>query len=441
MTRPLRAGSAAARHPADHATAIVERLYRQPELATGDLFLVGHSLGGLIIKMMLGSAELDAKSHADAQSFLTRVRKVGFLATPHTGADLGRIAEWLRVIARPSEATKALADNDPNLRRLNEGYREIARARAIDHLILTERMPLVVTGRKWGIVPYRIPLGVIVKPDSADPGHWGQATFRLPPSDHIQIAKPKDRGDEIYFHLRDFLARPAPAAPVDPAVPEIRKAAEENAALHDRSLREIKALREDIAREKGVPPEVLKPIFEKLGERNLSRDEMRAKAEWAIAQILAQSAQPLPPSNLGRDLDAVIAEARRLLREVRTAEALQVLKKQDAAEIAEIEEAQQKAQRSVERRLVILQRDRAHSKGHLRLRRREAELAGNDSARRRQRLGADRARRHRVYRRHDGSGAFGLSGGADRRALSRPSTPRCRAMAKHRSASSCCERV
>jgi tetratricopeptide (TPR) repeat protein len=341
-------------HPADHATAIVERLYRQPELATGDLFLVGHSLGGLIIKMMLGSAEFDAKSHAHAQSFLNRVRKVGFLATPHTGADLGRIANWLRVIARPSEATKALADNDPNLRRLNEGYREIARAQAIDHLILTERLPLVVSGWKWGVVPYRIPLGVIVKPDSADPG-VGVKPIPITTVDHIQIAKPKDRKDEIYFHVRDFLERPPPAAPVDPAVPEIKKAAEENAALHDRSLQEIKALREDIAREKGVPPEVLKPLFERLGQMDLSRDQMREKAQWAIAHILAQSQEARPDSNLGRDLDEVIAEARKLLREVRTAEALQVLQKHDDAEIAEFEEAQQMARRSVERRLVILQ--------------------------------------------------------------------------------------
>ncbi len=157
-------------HPVDHASAILARLYIEPALATGDLYLVGHSLGGLIIKMMMRRAEMNDKSRAEAQSFLRRARKIVYLATPHSGADLGNVANWLRVIARPSEATGALASNDAYLRELNEGYRKISQDRAVQHLVLREALPLTLTGRKWGVVPYRVPLGVIVKPDSADPG-------------------------------------------------------------------------------------------------------------------------------------------------------------------------------------------------------------------------------------------------------------------------------
>ncbi len=336
-------------HPVDHATAILNGLYIEPALATNDLFLIGHSLGGLIIKMMMRRAESEEKGRAEAQSFLQRVRKVAFLATPHTGTDLAQIGKALRVLARPSAATEALARNDPYLRELTEGYRKVARDRAVEHLILTERLPLILKGKKWGVIPYRISLGVIVKPDSADPG---LAVDPIPIAvDHIQIAKPKDQGDEIYLHLRAFLGRPATAAPVDPAVPAIHKAAEENARLHDRTFEVTQALREEIAREKGVPPQVLKPLFEKLGAMNLSLDEMRDKAEWAISEILAQSVESRPQSNLGGDLDDVIAKARKLLHELRTADALQLLQQQDAAEI---EEAKQQARRTIERRLVLL---------------------------------------------------------------------------------------
>ena len=122
-------------------------LYDEPRLASGELFLIGHSLGGLIIKMMLRDADIAEKSSANAKSFLRRVRKVAFLATPHTGADLGRVANWLRVIARPTEETGALSDNDPNLRTLTQDYRKIAANQNIDHLILTEREPLTVLYR------------------------------------------------------------------------------------------------------------------------------------------------------------------------------------------------------------------------------------------------------------------------------------------------------
>ena len=331
-------------HPVDHATAILSRLYIEPALAKGDLYLIGHSLGGLIIKMMMRRAEMNDKSGTEAKSFLQRVRKVAFLATPHTGADLAQIANLLRVLARPSEATEALRRNDPNLRELTEGYRKIARDRAVDHLVLTERLPLVLKGWKWGVIPYRIPLGVIVQPDSGDPG---LAVDPIPIAvDHIEIAKPRDRNDEIYLHVRAFLARAAAPPPLDPGE-EVQRAAIRNEELHDRTFDRLEALEEAFAREKGVPPEVLKPLFEKLGEMNLTLDEMREKAEWAVAQILAQSVEAQPKSNLGGDLDAVIAKARALLRELRTAEALKLLYEDDEAD-------KEEAQRLAARRLVRL---------------------------------------------------------------------------------------
>ena len=55
---------------------------------------------------------------------------------------------------RPSAATTSLVRNDPNLRDLNNWYREWANARGLAHLVLAEAKPTTI-------------LGMIVPPDSA----------------------------------------------------------------------------------------------------------------------------------------------------------------------------------------------------------------------------------------------------------------------------------
>jgi pimeloyl-ACP methyl ester carboxylesterase len=119
--------------------------------------LIGHSLGGLVVKMMLRRAQ--AEKNRRAESFIDRVRKVAFLATPHSGADLARLADLLRVLVRPSAATISLVRNDAYLRELNERHRDLARDREIIHLILTERRPLIVRRKLLGIIYFRKNLG------------------------------------------------------------------------------------------------------------------------------------------------------------------------------------------------------------------------------------------------------------------------------------------
>ena len=91
---------------------------------------------------------------------------------------------------------------------------------------------------------------------------------------------------------------------------------------------------EAIAREKGLEPDKLAPIFEALGHEKLTPDEMREKAEEAIAGIVAKANEPVKPSNDGADIDATIGAARAKLKVIDTAGARGIL----AAKIAEEEE-------------------------------------------------------------------------------------------------------
>ena len=72
---------------------------------------------------------------------------------------------------------------------------------------------------------------------------------------------------------------------------------EDTADAQTSALLALLALREEIAREKGANPEVLWPIFEHRGEMRLGPDEMRRRADEAVATILDHARQREAPSN------------------------------------------------------------------------------------------------------------------------------------------------
>jgi tetratricopeptide (TPR) repeat protein/pimeloyl-ACP methyl ester carboxylesterase len=182
-----------AMHFTDQARNILAIVVAEPILAKGPLIFIGHSLGGLLIKQMLRTAESMASYQADAANLLQRVEKIAFLGTPHSGSELASLGDRLRIIIRPSAATAALVRNDPNLRDLNNWYRDWANARSLSHLILTETSPTRV-------------LGMIVPPDSADPGLSRVRSVAVA-ADHITICKPSTATQDIYVLLRDFVTR------------------------------------------------------------------------------------------------------------------------------------------------------------------------------------------------------------------------------------------
>jgi triacylglycerol esterase/lipase EstA (alpha/beta hydrolase family) len=77
----------------DRAKSAIEYL-RSSGLGKRPLIFVAHSLGGLLVKQLLrtGYDEVDKQWLAFAQA----VRGVIFLATPHTGSDLAKVARTLR---------------------------------------------------------------------------------------------------------------------------------------------------------------------------------------------------------------------------------------------------------------------------------------------------------------------------------------------------------
>jgi tetratricopeptide (TPR) repeat protein len=247
---------------ADRAGNVLSLLEVENRLATGDLIFVGHSLGGLVIKQLLRKASDAASRRAEALSLIERTRKVAFLATPHLGADLAGWGERFRALFRPSEAARVLLRNDQHLRDLNVWYRGWASEKEIAHLILYEMKPTSV-------------FGMVVKPDSSDPGLASEAIGI--DADHIQIAKPLSTEHHVYKLVRAFIERETERAVTETErkVDEVREQQQLDSVKLDELLvlaRQSGALQR--ATDQGIPETAVRAIVERLGGLGLERDDL-----------------------------------------------------------------------------------------------------------------------------------------------------------------------
>lgn len=86
----------------DRSRVLLEQI-KQYDLHKNNLILVGHSLGGLIIKQMLRDAS--DSSDPSSRAVVERTRGVIFLATPHTGGgdSLIAFADSLSALSQPTD--------------------------------------------------------------------------------------------------------------------------------------------------------------------------------------------------------------------------------------------------------------------------------------------------------------------------------------------------
>ena len=190
---------------ADRANSVLERLLVEPDLTSGNIIFITHSLGGIVVIHMLRNADSKAGSNPRAKNFLRRVRRVAFLGTPHRGARLAGVLKVLCPWVRPSEAANDLISNSAQLRDLNYWYRQYSRANEIENLLLAEGLPITVLG-----ISLPKSIGGVVSVDSADAGLI--ETPIVIDENHTGISKPASRDAEVYVHVRDFVIRPFSSA-------------------------------------------------------------------------------------------------------------------------------------------------------------------------------------------------------------------------------------
>lgn len=191
----------------DRADNILARLLAEPRLTKGNIIFITHSLGGLVVEHLLRNAHRDSDSDQRTRDFLSRVKRVAFLGTPHRGAQLANIIKALSLLLRPTAATRDLVLGNPQLRDLNYWYRKFSHDNGIENLVLAEGRPERVL---WIITLPEV-IGTVVSPSSADAG-----LLELPiivDQSHITISKPATREAEVYVHVREFIKRPFGGVP------------------------------------------------------------------------------------------------------------------------------------------------------------------------------------------------------------------------------------
>lgn len=183
----------------DRAKGILARLMAETALSTGTIILVGHSMGGIIIKEMMRLVHQWANTgtRPDAANFEERVRKTAFIATPHQGSWMSSLATSVGIA---SAATKSLTRNSPHLRDLSQWF--------VDY----------VTQHKLGVLGLgeteRTFWGTVVPLDSSDIHLPSPAQFIAIDADHLSITAPADRAADVYVHLKEFVVnRPADRHP------------------------------------------------------------------------------------------------------------------------------------------------------------------------------------------------------------------------------------
>ncbi|MGI9418981.1 MAG: alpha/beta fold hydrolase [Geminicoccaceae bacterium] len=169
------------------------------------LVLVGHSMGGLVIKQILRTVS-DRKDVKPWQPVGSAVKSVVSLGTPHRGA---KLATYLERIGRYFEISPATAD----LRRHGEvliGLNDWYAANAGDKGIATHCFYETEPTAAYGLSK------MIVEKDSGDIDIADVPSYPMP-TDHMQICKPPDRADSRVGYLiqvvEDVLEG-SPSAPV-----------------------------------------------------------------------------------------------------------------------------------------------------------------------------------------------------------------------------------
>jgi triacylglycerol esterase/lipase EstA (alpha/beta hydrolase family) len=148
---------------------------------------ITHSMGGLLVKQMIQNGLTLGDTRWEA--ITNRTKGVCFIATPHTGADLASYMKFLSSLLT-TVAVKDLEANAPQLRSLNEWYKNHAYTRFTTEAYCEKR----VTGWKG--------LGVIVVDDrSADPNIPGVSPIPLD-EDHLSICRPASRDSLLYKRVR-----------------------------------------------------------------------------------------------------------------------------------------------------------------------------------------------------------------------------------------------
>lgn len=158
--------------------------------ANTPVVLIGHSMGGLVIK----KAFMLAKADAAYEKIIKRFHTMFFLATPHRGSDAARLLKNVLQIAYSSRAyVEDLVRNSGAIQSINDEFRKHSADIGLWSFYETQKINMAGFN------------ALIVDPDSATLGYREERQMPME-ADHRSICKFETSSDPNYVILRNALA-------------------------------------------------------------------------------------------------------------------------------------------------------------------------------------------------------------------------------------------
>lgn len=188
----------------DQADSVLEMLATEPLLKNRPLVLVGHSMGGLVIKTAIHNGL--TKGVERHVNIIKQVRGVVFVGTPHKGSELATLVTKASVLFRTNTQVKNMQNHDAHLRTLNQQFLEYYRSPPsgkVSVLTFAETRGVLLGKTLFGLRGGKSLM--IVDPDSAEPHVSGEIAIRLPEG-HISMCKLKNKDELLYKSLLSYLS-------------------------------------------------------------------------------------------------------------------------------------------------------------------------------------------------------------------------------------------
>ncbi|CAG8961443.1 hypothetical protein HYFRA_00013893 [Hymenoscyphus fraxineus] len=167
----------------DFAKSLISEIHDNPHFGNGSttpIVLIGHSMGGLVLKKMYMICREDPLY----SSLAARVHTMVFLATPHRGSGLARVLDYsLKSIVLPGGSkgyVDDLKDDSVMLQLINDGFRHISgslQLRSFYEVVETQLGPIsnLIVSRESAVLGYSNEISTLVNAT-----HRGICKFHSP---------------------------------------------------------------------------------------------------------------------------------------------------------------------------------------------------------------------------------------------------------------------
>uniref|UniRef100_A0A1B0G067 GPI inositol-deacylase n=1 Tax=Glossina morsitans morsitans TaxID=37546 RepID=A0A1B0G067_GLOMM len=172
------------------ATTLMERLAISDVGHNRPIVWIGHSMGGLLTKLILIKAK-DSKD-PKIQQLAESTRSIVFLGTPHRGSPIAKWRQHMQVILSPSIEVKEMEEDAPKLLSLHQEFMKCLHTcfRNVDILSIAEGAPTMLTS-------FKFPLHIVTE----ESARIDYGDFYVLKDDHLSLSKPIFRQSFLYQRL------------------------------------------------------------------------------------------------------------------------------------------------------------------------------------------------------------------------------------------------